>query len=189
MNLKNKYYLIRHGQALSNVKSVCSCWPETFENPLTETGVSMVQASVHILRDKNIELIFSSDILRAKQTAQIVGEALGLEPKFDERLREINFGIYNGSTITGFDSHYPDAQARFDETPEGGENYADITNRMADFVKDIDGQYQDKTILIVSHEVPLTLLICKMAGLTPTETFHEYFNHKKMKNAEVRALN
>ena len=92
--LNNSYFLIRHGQALSNVKSVCSCFPETFHNPLTETGVQMVEASVHILKDKQIDLIFSSDVLRAKQTAGIVGNALNIEPEFDIRLREINFGIF-----------------------------------------------------------------------------------------------
>src|SRR5258706_3755800 len=104
MKLQNKYYLLRHGEALSNVKNVVSSWPETFENPLTERGVEMIKESAEKLKDKNIDLIFASDLLRTKQTAEIVGKTLKLEPEFDKRLREISFGIMNGGPIEDLDA-------------------------------------------------------------------------------------
>ena len=96
MKLKNKYYLLRHGEAVSNVKSIVSSWPEKFKNPLTGAGRKIVRQVAKKLKDKNIDLIFASDLLRTRQTAEIVGKALKLDLTFDARLREISFGALNG---------------------------------------------------------------------------------------------
>ena len=63
MKLRNKYYIMRHGQAISNVKALCSSWPETFYNPLTKTGRETVEESAWKLMGKNIDLIFASPLL------------------------------------------------------------------------------------------------------------------------------
>ena len=52
MKLNNKYYILRHGEALSNVKQVCSSWPEKFKNPLTKHGQEMVMAAAEMLKEK-----------------------------------------------------------------------------------------------------------------------------------------
>ena len=45
MKLNNKYYILRHGEALSNVREIASSWPETFDNPLTGLGREMVKVA------------------------------------------------------------------------------------------------------------------------------------------------
>ena len=84
MMLHNKYYILRHGEALSNVKGIISSWPETFKNPLTKKGREMIAVAAKMLKEKKISVIFSSDLLRTKQTAQIVGKVLKIAPKFDK---------------------------------------------------------------------------------------------------------
>ena len=59
---------------MSNVKDVHSCWPEKFYSPLTDKGRKEAEAAAKRLKKKNIDLIFSSDILRTKQTAGIVAK-------------------------------------------------------------------------------------------------------------------
>ena len=76
--LNNKYYLLRHGEALSNVKNVVSSWPETFKNPLTAKGKEQIAESAKKLKSKGVNLIFASDLLRTKQSADIVAKALNL---------------------------------------------------------------------------------------------------------------
>ena len=88
IKLKNKYYIMRHGQAISNVRDVCSCWPEKFYNPLTKLGIKMVKESAEKLKNKNINYIFCSPLLRTRNTAEIVGKSLKIKPKIDRRLRE-----------------------------------------------------------------------------------------------------
>src|SRR5947207_3255670 len=110
MKLNNTYYLVRHGQALSNVKNVISSWPETFENPLTEIGVEQAKEAASFLKDKNVDLIFSSDVLRVKQTAEIISKAIGVDIIFDERLREYNVGVLNGFEESKFFVEFPELE-------------------------------------------------------------------------------
>ena len=63
MKLNNKYYVLRHGEAVSNVKDIVSCWPEKFNNPLTKKGVVKINRAASQLEKKKIDLIFHSSIL------------------------------------------------------------------------------------------------------------------------------
>lgn len=98
--LKNTYYLLRHGRNIhqTELKDVCYGWPED-EVPceLDSEGVKQVALSGMKLMDKGIDLIYSSDILRTRQTAEIVSSMLQIERiVYDERLRDLNWGIYAG---------------------------------------------------------------------------------------------
>src|SRR3989344_5492080 len=103
---------MRHGEALSNTGHIISCWPEKFNNPLTPEGKKQAKEGAKALKDKNIDFIFSSDILRAMETAWIVAGILGITAVHpDARLREYNIGVLNGMPITDFSKEYPDAKA------------------------------------------------------------------------------
>src|SRR4030042_4160549 len=99
MKLRNTYYLLRHGESLKNIKGFESCWPEKTRGPLTKKGERDAKKVAEEAKRKKIDLIFSSDILRTKQTAGILGKTLDIKPKFDTRLREINIGIFKGQSI------------------------------------------------------------------------------------------
>ena len=98
IKLKNKYYVLRHGEAVSNVKSINSSWPEKFRNSITKNGEKQVKKSLKKLKGHHIDFIFSSDLLRTKMTAGLASKLLKIEPKFDKRLREISFGSLNGKS-------------------------------------------------------------------------------------------
>ncbi len=187
MNLKNTYYMLRHGEAQSNVRDVCSSWPETFENPLTEAGVQMIHEAAELLADKKIEMIFASDLLRTKQTAGIVAEALGLTVTFEEKLREIQFGDMNGKPATELEvlvgRHTPPGYRVF-----GGENYADVADRVFAFLQELELRYIGKTILLVSHQSPLWLLEEKVRGFGVMEIAAKVPGYWQMKRGEVREL-
>jgi broad specificity phosphatase PhoE len=164
MKLKNKYYIMRHGQALSNVRAICSCWPEKFKNPLTILGREIVRESVEKLKNKldlggqNIDLIFTSPLLRTRQTAEIAGKMLGVKPKIDKRLKEIGFGIYNHRKLEGMWKSFKHEEERIKHGPPRGETYVEILDRMEGFLKDTNKKYKERNILIISHEGPLFLL-------------------------------
>jgi broad specificity phosphatase PhoE len=166
MKLQNKYYIMRHGQALANLKNMLSCWPETFINHLTEAGREKVAKTSMWLKNKEIDLIFSSDLLRAKQTAEIVAKRLKVKIRFNKKLREQNGGIFNGQAGEKLTLFFgPRGIKRFTKKPPKGETYLDIEKRMLDFIKEIDKKYKGKTILIISHEMPLMLLESRMRGI------------------------
>lgn len=164
MKLNNKYYILRHGEAISNVKDIVSCWPEKFENPLTEAGVTKIKNVVGELKNKNIDLIFASPLLRTEQTAKIVGGALKIKPKIDKRLREIDFGVFNGEPEDEFIEYFRSRKERLNKGAPKGESYANALKRIWIFFQGIDKKYKEKNILIVSHQAPLLLLLGKIKG-------------------------
>ena len=190
----NKYFILRHGEAISNKKEVISCWPEKFHNPLTLKGRRQVKDGIKklisLLGDKKIDFIFSSDILRAKQSAEIAGKMLKVNLKYDKRLREYNVGVFNGKSIKYFRDFFPVGEKRIKNKPTKGETYIDIEKRVSNFLEEIEQKYSNKNILIVSHQVPLVFLEGKIKKISIQEILEKYLvkNGKKMKNGELREL-
>ena len=189
MKLNNKYYILRHGEALSNVKEIASCWPEKFKNSLTENGQKMIKESAEKLKNKNINLIFTSPLLRTKQTAEIVGKILKIKPKTDKKLKEISFGIFNSGPLKKMWKSFKNEEKRIEMGPPEGETYSQILERMTDFLKNTDKKYKGKNILIISHEGPLFLLQGKAMGLTIKETIKKFPFKKRIHKGEIRELN
>ncbi len=188
MKLNNTYYLLRHGEALSNVRQVISSWPETFENPLTLHGKETIKESAKKLQNDKIDIIFSSDILRTKQTAQIVAEQLKLVPKFDKRLREIDFGVLNGQPIADLDIYFKNERERISESVSGGETYEQVLARVSEFLKDTEKEYSGKQILIVSHETPLWILEADIIGMPLQEAMERAPHGERIRNGQVKEL-
>ena len=189
MKLNNKYYILRHGEAMSNVEQVISSWPETFENPLTDHAKETIQKSAQKLKDKHINLIFASDLLRTKQTAEIVAKELNLKVEFDTRLREINFGDLSGKPIVLLDDMFHSEAERISNAMPGGETYEQVTARTREFLKDIDVTYSGKTILIVSHESVLWMMECIAKDISLEEGLKTIPREKRIHKGEIRELN
>lgn len=178
---------MRHGQATSNAKEIVSCWPEKFHNPLTSHGKKQVKETAEKLKEKNIHAIFCSPVLRTRQSAEIVGKKIKIKPEVDNRLQEQKTGIFNGGSLMHMVAFFGERRLeRFKLKPKGGETYIDIEKRMIACLKSIDKKYRNKSILIVSHELPLLLLDCKVKGISHKEF---YLKREKINTAGLRKLN
>jgi len=186
MKLKNHYYILRHGQAFSNQKMIVSCWPEKIYNPLTSQGKKQIKEAAEKLKDKKIDLIFSSDLLRTRQTAEIVSKILKIKPIYDKRLREYNVGVLNGESIAELRETIR-AKDRFSKKPRKGETYNEIKKRMYSFLREKEKKYKDKNILIISHQLPLALLELKIRNLKNKEFFNENIN-LRLSTGQLRKL-
>ncbi|MDO8435899.1 MAG: histidine phosphatase family protein [bacterium] len=198
LKLKNRYFLLRHGQSFVNLKGLVSCWPEKIYSPLTKRGVEQVKITAKKLKNKKIDLIFSSDMLRTKQTAQIAAKAVGLKIKFDKRLRDIYMGVFNekpikeagkfwaieGKKLSALEYY----KRRFIINPPKGENYIDVERRMLSFIKDVEKKYQGKNILLVGHKRPFSLLEKIILNLGVKKFVEEIIQEKEMKNGELREI-
>ncbi len=175
---------------MSNVKGVVSSWPEKFKNSLTLLGREQVKKAAQKLKTKHIDLIFASDLLRTRQTAEIVGKTLKLAPKFDKRLREVGFGTLNGKTNDLVITTFSDEQLRIDQKNQfGSELYKEVLERMTDFLKDVDSQYHGKSILVVSHQCPLWLVEDFVKGISLREDIKRNPEEKRINKGEIRELN
>lgn len=154
----NNYYLFRHGHSQRQVVNLVSSWPEKKPFPLTGKGRKQVLKSVRKLKKERIDLIFSSDLLRTKQTAEIISKATGAKIIFDKKLREVNVGIFNGrNPKLAWDYILKKKNPYLAKVPRG-ESLAALQKRVYGFLEKIDKKYQGKNIIIVSHELPLTVL-------------------------------
>ena len=195
MKLKNKYFILRHGQTIYQTKKKDFIYPSeakggvkedfffsTFasatrklgeermffdyppfpESPpikLTKEGQKQIKVAAKKLKKSGIDLIFSSDFFRTRQTAKIVAEGLNKRIHFDKRLRDVNLGIYRGGPKKDFYRDFPiHSKNRFNKKPPKGESWLDCQKRMLNFLKDIDKRFKGKTILVISHGDPLWLL-------------------------------
>lgn len=177
----NKYLLLRHGEAENNTKEYYSSYPERRKTPLTQKGVKEIEN----LKLKKIDLIFSSDLLRTKQTAEIIAERHGLKINYDKRLREVDTGTLNGKPISKSQSFFCGRENN--KSYPGGESASQVLLRIKDFIDDINEKYSGKKILLVSHDVSLYMLLSYFSGLTKQES-QEKRKWLILKNAELREL-
>ncbi len=195
--MDNHYFLLRHGESLKNVKGFESCWQEKIRVPLTEKGEEEAKKVAKGAKRKKINLIFTSDILRAKQTAAIVGRELGLKPILDKRLREVGLGIFNGKPASQFGSFWNQREKlsalehyarRFKLSLPGGETYEKIESRLVSFIKETEKKYKGKNVLIVSHQRPLTLLEKVVKKYSLDKFVKIIVGKKEIKVGELREL-
>ena len=181
----NNYYLFRHGYSLRQVKNLAMCWPEKIFCPLTKAGEKEVELSAQKLKNKKIDFIFSSDLLRTKQTAQIISKITGTKIIFDKRLREYNVGIFNGKEAKLVWDYLVKRRDIISTKLPKGESIREVAKRMYNFMKEgIDEKYQNKNIVIVSHEFPLTILERTLKGISLKEIL-ELRKRKKVKKLET----
>jgi len=187
----NQYYILRHGQTIYQTqrkKKKMYEWPEKKPVLLTKNGENQAKKAAKELRKKKIDLIYSSDIFRAHQTAEIVAKDLGVKVIFDKRLRDINLGIYHGGSKENFYRHFSPPE-RFYKKPPKGETWNDCKKRMLSILKEIDRKHKNKNILIVSHGDPLWLLNGAVNGLTKKELLNQIFAGKTyLKTGEWRKI-
>ncbi len=173
----NTYFVMRHGESESNAKGIVSYKSED-PFPLTAKGESEVKVTAKKLeallksQDKNIDLIIASPVLRTKQTALLVSEAMGLTPEqviFDARIAEVNTGDFNGCPIEDYRSHFNDTLEKFYKRPPNGETLEEMKSRIAAFLYDVDAKYKGKTILFVTHEYGVWMMQAAARGATNEE--------------------
>ncbi len=193
----NQYFIIRHGESLKNVKNFESCWPEKTFVPLTKKGEGQIKKVAQKIKSKKIDLIFSSDLLRAKQTARIIGKELGPKLRLDKRLREVNIGIFNGRPVGEIGRFWDKERKlpplkyykkRYQFAPPKGETYVNVEKRLSSFIKEMEKKYQDKNILIVGHQRPLTLLEKVVCNYSLKKFVKIIIEKKEIKIGELRKL-
>ncbi|MFT3890287.1 MAG: histidine phosphatase family protein [Anaerolineales bacterium] len=152
-----KIYFVRHGESEANLLREFS--NSGLKHPLTEKGVAQAQELAQKLRRIHFEIIYSSPVLRAQQTAQIVAEQLCIPVEVTEALREWNVGIYEGTTDPkGWELHRQvQEEWFFHDKPESkmpcGENLIEIKARFVPFIEKLVEQNKDteRNVLCVAH--------------------------------------
>ena len=176
--VNNNYFVLRHGDSCRQKSGKAVCWPEKIRCPLTEEGKKQVSKSAKELKKKKIDVIYSSDLLRTKQTAEIAAKELKAKIIFDKRLREYNVGIFNGEDPKDSWDYLKSRPGDiiFTKLPRG-ERIVDVGLRTHGFLKAMEKKYKGKNILVVSHEFTTSM----MEGMAKGESVGEVLEWRRRK--------
>jgi len=138
--------VLRHGQSEWNA---LRRWQGHADIALDEVGVDQAVAAGGVLG--SFDAIWASDLQRARQTAEIIAEAIGVGPvQIDPRLRETDVGPWEGLTHREVEEGWP-GYLEAHRRPEGFEPYEAAAARMGDALRDIARGHRGGEVLVVSH--------------------------------------
>ena len=136
---------------------------------LTDTGREQARYLARRAEQEGLDLILCSPRTRALETAKPVAVALGLEQETDERLRELDFGEWEGKTLAEIREEDPDTVRLFEENAEngfpGGEPLSEGAERVLAVFTDLSRSHAGRTVLVVAHNTLLRLALCRILGV------------------------
>jgi len=140
------------------------------DQDLTEVGRHQAAAVARALPLQGISALYSSPLKRAAETAQIIGDRLGLQVEVAEELAEADTGELDGLTSGEMRAHYPEFMALWDRDPgsavmPGGESLAQVQERVWRLVQSLPVQHPEADVVAVSHNFAIGTLVCKVLGL------------------------
>ncbi|TCC59396.1 histidine phosphatase family protein [Kribbella pittospori] len=139
--------------------------------PIDEVGIQQARLLKEWAEGYAPDALWSSPMLRARQTIAPLAEALGLEPTVDARLREVDFGSAEGKML----SELPPVVAKaFELDPvkdhfPGGEDPAEAADRVHEVFHQIGKQHEGGRVLVLAHNTLIRLLVCRVLGLPLSE--------------------
>ena len=170
-----KLYISRHGQTPWNVEDlICG----RTDVPLTEVGQQQALRLAESALDKGIDVILCSPMLRARQTAQAVSDAIGVPIQIDERLIELDFGAFEGGSR--FDPEFQRTRAQMPTRYPGGESAFDLAHRVYSCLEEVKEKYAGKTVLLVCHGG-----VCRMVRSYFEDLTNEEYGNYHAPNAQL----
>lgn len=152
--MHTELYLVRHGETIWNLEKR---FQGQIDSPLTENGREQAQILGKFLQGMSFDVLITSDLGRAAETAQILNSFLNI-PVFIEEpiLRERNFGIFHGLNKEEAEKKYPQEAALIwstnaDAAVPGGESKNQLMQRVQRFLDELPIRYVGKRILAVTH--------------------------------------
>jgi alpha-ribazole phosphatase len=160
-------YLLRHGEVQG---AETRRFIGHLDVPLSAVGERQCAAQAARLRGVPLAALFSSDLARARRSAEIVGMPHGLTPTIVPALREMDMGRWDGLTAAEIRAREPEAFAdwmsRVGEFPfPGGESMPDLLARVAPAFDAIVTAHAGLAIAVVAHGGPNRALLCRALGL------------------------
>ena len=161
--------LVRHGETDWNRDGR---WQGHADTPLNERGREQARSlAAQLEGGESIAAVYASDLARARETAEIVAAPLGLEVEIDPRLREIDFGSWEGLTTPEIEQRFPEEVARWrsndgSQAFAGGETYAEMGERVVRALSDIAAAHPSQTVLVILHGGPIRGILAHAAGVT-----------------------
>ena len=160
-------YIIRHGQTEANKKHI---YYGRSKSALTQKGVAQHDLAVEKMKGIKLDKIVSSPRDRCTSLAKSLCRNRDVDYTVDERLSEMDFGIFEGLNYDEAQEKYPDVWDKWvsagdDFALQDGESKAKFNKRIAEFAGEIINSYENENIAIATHGGVVTSLICNLLEL------------------------
>ncbi len=160
-------YLIRHGETDWNRDSI---FRGRVDVPLNNNGLKQAEAAGKGLDDVEFDAVYSSPLSRALQTAEAVAATCGLEVNMNEDFSDIDYGKWQGMTLSEVKANYPKEYKRWQSEPHkaaipDGERLSEIHDRAWGALREVVRSHPDQTIAVAAHRVINKVLVLGALGL------------------------
>ena len=153
-----RIYIVRHGETNANKEGYLQGWSN---DPLNDNGKMLAEITGQAMKDIKFDCCISSPLIRAKETAEIILRESGndIQIEFDDRIKEINFGIFEKTSIRD------EKVTKFLQKPIidyrflGGESIEEVMVRTQGFLKELIKREDDKTYLVSTHGCALRAML------------------------------
>lgn len=166
-------YIIRHGQTDSNVKNT---YLGKTDIPLNDEGVRQAREAAARFAEVKFDVIYSSPLIRAVQTAQEISKDRGLNIVLNSGVEERNYGLFDNLTMEQIKQNYPDEHKKwhdnwFGYAPAEGESAAQVHKRTGEAMDRIIEHYNGKIVAVVTHLGAARHMIANLLKLKLEDTY------------------
>lgn len=162
--------ITRHGETNENALGIAQ---GHYQGTLSEKGKEQAKKLAERLKNEKIDVIYSSDLIRAEETADEVTKQHPEAKRISTReLREVSFGIYEGKPLTVLTEPWLDVKKKFYRgqfTFEHGEAVDAVVARLTTFLDTCLHQHRHETVLLVCHGTMLGILLTIVMGKKPSD--------------------
>jgi len=169
-----RIFLVRHGEVAGNVgdKPTFVGWNDL---PLNARGIEQAERVAEYLASEKVQAVYSSDLQRAKITAEKIAEKHDLTVRIDADLREVNYGAWEGLGESELQREYSLQWQERQNDPWNvaaveGESYQQMWQRFLPKWNDVVGNHHGETVVLVAHNGLIRMLLCYLLG-APFENF------------------
>lgn len=170
--METKIYLVRHGQSIGNAEGL---YQGHTNMGLSEAGKEQANLTAERLKNINIDFIYSSDLIRAHDTAEPHASLRGLDVIDSKELREMYIGDWEGMSISDLKrDHYQEFVVEWHENFgtfqfPNGESVTQAVDRVYNEILRIAKKHIGKTVLIASHAAVIRGFWCKICGVAASD--------------------
>ena len=178
-------YIVRHGNTTFNARGRLQ---GQTDSPLTNKGVKDAQAIGKMLRKVHFDAIYSSDLSRARRTAEIIQKTLRMHKRIIclKALREIDYGKATGLKKKDAKIVFPYYKKKASFVFPKGESYQQVKKRVVHVIQSIEKKNQSKTILVVTHAGCIRGLLSEFQKKSLEENLSMPISHRFVARIELR---
>ncbi len=169
--MNNTYYLVRHGESKYNLEMRHQGW--SFRNPLTELGFSQVSKIASVIKNYPIDCIYSSPLLRTRQTARIVSQNINRPVRYSRHLLDYRrsksqegLHVHEYSSLPEYQAWKANSASNPNFSLPDGESRQQLSNRISKFIQQSNNRHHQKHILVVAHTDVIYQMVFHMTNKT-----------------------